>query len=281
MFDKSSKNYSMEMMSEDESDSNSHQSEIEMEKLVNNVDEEISNSEGELNSKGDKHEDEMCKSSLNDSNKSKVNSGWADAMRKVLSNKKPKRKKSIVLSKAKKHCNNDLEEKKQSLSFEIEDTNDNFKNKTVKESVDEKVSEEKKRNKKIFKSGIRIKPSHLDRERERILQKIATKGVLQLFNAVRHQQIDIDKKLVEAGPLERKREKVLKDIDKKAFLDVLMGGTKSITVDNCANESVMQNGTPMEKKNVWKVLRDDFVMGASLKDWDKNTPVEENSDNDE
>ncbi|XP_043471516.1 RRP15-like protein isoform X2 [Leptopilina heterotoma] len=269
------------MMSEDESDSNSHQSEIEMEKLVNNVDEEISNSEGELNSKGDKHEDEMCKSSLNDSNKSKVNSGWADAMRKVLSNKKPKRKKSIVLSKAKKHCNNDLEEKKQSLSFEIEDTNDNFKNKTVKESVDEKVSEEKKRNKKIFKSGIRIKPSHLDRERERILQKIATKGVLQLFNAVRHQQIDIDKKLVEAGPLERKREKVLKDIDKKAFLDVLMGGTKSITVDNCANESVMQNGTPMEKKNVWKVLRDDFVMGASLKDWDKNTPVEENSDNDE
>lgn len=71
------------------------------------------------------------------------------------------------------------------------------------------------------------------------------RGVLQLFNAVRHQQIDIDKKLVEAGPLERKREKVLKDIDKKAFLDVLMGGTKSIAVDGCVDESVMQIDTPM------------------------------------
>lgn len=269
------------MMSEGESDSNSNKSEIEMKKLVNNDDEGMFNFGGELNSKGEKHEDEMYKSSLDDSNKSKLNSGWADAMRKVLSNKKPKRKKSIVLSKAKKHCNNDLEEKKQTLSFEIKDTNENCNNKTVKESIDEKVNEEKKRSKKVLKSGIRIKPSLLDRERERILQKIATKGVLQLFNAVRHQQIDIDKKLVEAGPLERKREKVLKDIDKKAFLDVLMGGTKSIAVDGCVDESVMQIDTPMENKNVWKILRDDFVMGASLKDWDKNTSVEENSDNDE
>lgn len=32
--------------------------------------------------------------------------------------------------------------------------------------------------------------------------------------------------------MERKREKVLKEIDKCAFLDILMGGSKSIPVDN-------------------------------------------------
>lgn len=60
---------------------------------------------------------------------------------------------------------------------------------------------------------------------------------------MKQQQVDIDKKLVKAGPLERKREKVLKDIDKKAFLDVLMGGTKSIQVDKCANELAEKNET--------------------------------------
>jgi len=55
---------------------------------------------------------------------------------------------------------------------------------------------------------------------------------VQLFNAVRQQQVEIKKKLSQAGPLERKREQVFKSIDKNTFLDVLMGGSKSIPVDN-------------------------------------------------
>lgn len=55
---------------------------------------------------------------------------------------------------------------------------------------------------------------------------------MQLFNAVRQQQVEIKKRLSEAGPLERKREQVFKSIDKNAFLDVLMGGSKSVPVDN-------------------------------------------------
>lgn len=55
---------------------------------------------------------------------------------------------------------------------------------------------------------------------------------MQLFNAVRQQQMEIKKKLSQAGPLERKREQVFKSVDKNAFLDVLMGGNKSIPVDN-------------------------------------------------
>ena len=55
---------------------------------------------------------------------------------------------------------------------------------------------------------------------------------MQLFNAVRQQQVEIKKKLSQAGPLERKREQVFKNIDKNAFLDILMGGSKSIPIDN-------------------------------------------------
>lgn len=119
----------------------------------------------------EKQEDESDISSLNNINKSKMNPGWADAIRKVLSNKKPKRKKSVVLSKAKKHCNTELRECKETLPFEIEITNNSGEN--VAKIV--KKSEEKKSKKKELKTGIRIKPSVLDRERERILQKIATK----------------------------------------------------------------------------------------------------------
>lgn len=55
---------------------------------------------------------------------------------------------------------------------------------------------------------------------------------MQLFNAVRQQQVEIKRKLSQVGPLERKREQVFKSIDKNAFLDILMGGSKSIPVDN-------------------------------------------------
>lgn len=55
---------------------------------------------------------------------------------------------------------------------------------------------------------------------------------MQLFNAVKQQQTSINTKLSQAGPLERKREQALKSIDKNAFLDILMGGSKSIPIDN-------------------------------------------------
>lgn len=70
------------------------------------------------------------------------------------------------------------------------------------------------------------------------------RGVVQLFNAVRQQQMEIKKKLSQAGPLERKREQVFKSIDKNAFLDILMGGSKSIPVDN-----EVKSEKPVEQTN--------------------------------
>lgn len=72
------------------------------------------------------------------------------------------------------------------------------------------------------------------------------RGVVQLFNAVREQQKDIGTKLKQANGSVRKEEKVLKSLDKRAFLDVLMGNaqservedhvrTKPETVSNCCS----------------------------------------------
>lgn len=76
------------------------------------------------------------------------------------------------------------------------------------------------------------------------------RGVVQLFNAVRQQQTDISQKLDQAGPLERKREKVLKSIDKRAFLDVLMGGTKTLYVDDQTKSTKVESTETTEDKKV-------------------------------
>ncbi|XP_012276255.1 RRP15-like protein [Orussus abietinus] len=209
------------------------------------------------------------------------NPSWADAMQKILRTKKPKRKKTIVLSKAKKLCDVIQKKKEDSVPFEIAGQDGEIKN----EKLDSKASTEvgkpvkdTKKHKKDVNVNIRVKPSISDREREKRLQKIATKGVVQLFNVVRQQQIEIDKRLFTAGPSERKREKVLKSIDKCAFLDVLMGESKSIPVDNPVKKD---NHTKPRQSNedgkLWSVLRDDFTMGAKLKDWDKKAPEDEDS----
>lgn len=106
--------------------------------------------------------------------------------------------------------------------------------------------------------------------------------MVQLFNAVRMQQKDISQKLSEAGPLEVRKEKVLKNIDKRAFLDLLMGEKSSVVDDPAVSK--MENNSILEtavnktkvKEPSWNVLRDDFLLSAKIKDWDKE--VEEESD---
>jgi Rrp15p len=125
------------------------------------------------------------------------------------------------------------------------------------------------------------------------------RGVIQLFNAVRKQQKEIDAELEEAGASERKRDKVLKSVDKNSFLDILMGPTKSVhvgrTVDKKEPKVVtakafkvveklifffyLQEEDNSEKAPIWSVLRDDFMMGdGKLKDWDKEVDNDDSGD---
>ncbi|EFN80375.1 RRP15-like protein [Harpegnathos saltator] len=214
-----------------------------------------------------------------DETKFEGNAGWADVMQKILKTKKPKRKQTVVLAKAKKLCDVKKIEKKENISLEIDNVEDQVAIDLKKINNEVKLTAQAKPRKKEKSLGIRVKPCITDRERERMLQKIATKGVVQLFNAVRQQQTDISKKLSQAGSLERKREQVLKNVDKNAFLDILMGKANSISVDKTLEpeEAVKSTEDKGKDDKIWSVLRDDFVMGAKLKDWDKKNTDDEDS----
>ncbi|XP_046661695.1 RRP15-like protein [Homalodisca vitripennis] len=98
----------------------------------------------------------------------------------------------------------------------------------------------------------------------------SNRGVVQLFNAVREHQKTLEKDLEDAGPIEHKKDKVLKSLDKRAFLDVLMGPSKSQPVSNLIPKEVKED----PDNPTWSILRDDFMMGSKLKDWDKQDSSE-------
>lgn len=81
----------------------------------------------------------------------------------------------------------------------------------------------------------------------------------------------------EAGPLEVRKEKVLKNIDKRAFLDVLMGEKSQKVDDFNIQKTELINAKKSE--SVWSVLKDDFMLGAKMKDWDKDLQESDNVEN--
>lgn len=120
----------------------------------------------------------------------------------------------------------------------------------------------------------RVKPDVVkDKETERNLQRIATRGVVQLFNAVQKHQKNVDEKVKEAGGSIRKRAKLISSVSKKDFISVLRGMDGSASEKNSAgkNSKAKQTEAKSEEGPGWTILRDDFMMGASMKDWDKES----------
>lgn len=61
----------------------------------------------------------------------------------------------------------------------------------------------------------------MEKSRERYFAGLATKGVIQLFNAISSHQRDIDAKMNEAGKSETKKEKVISSTSKSSFIQRL------------------------------------------------------------
>lgn len=217
------------------------------------------------------------------------NVGWANTFAKVLQQEKPKNKKYLVLSRAKKLTDRkpEPEKTKKALTFEIagksKNTDDDESSEADSDADEVKPSIEdlelaalaqKERKDKL--NELRVKPTLMDRERERAFKRIATKGVVQLFNAVRSQQRDLVDRLEQAGPLDHKRDAVLNNINKRQFLDVLMGGkrAKSENIDNPVKEEEIKNESKADdqsnRPSQWSVLRDDFMTNKkTTSHWDK------------
>ncbi|XP_006625833.1 RRP15-like protein [Lepisosteus oculatus] len=179
------------------------------------------------------------------------NAGWAEAMAKVLHKTTPENKPTILTK------NKKLEK---------------MKEKEKQEKLERKKELDKK---KAWEMMCRVKPDVVrDRETERNLQRIATRGVVQLFNAVRKHQKNMDEKVKEAGGSERKRAKLLSSVSKKDFINVLRGTETGTSQTVSKLEKSKKSGIKTEDKPSWSILRDDFMMGAAMKDWDKESEEE-------
>uniref|UniRef100_A0A3Q0RSA0 RRP15-like protein n=1 Tax=Amphilophus citrinellus TaxID=61819 RepID=A0A3Q0RSA0_AMPCI len=176
---------------------------------------------------------------------SNANTGWAEAMGKILWKKTTDTKSSILM-----------------MDKEL----DKIKAKERQEQLERKKQVDKKQ---AWEMMFREKPDIVkDRETERALQRIATRGVVQLFNAVRKHQKTMDDKVKEVGGSERKKAKIFCSVSKKDFIDVLRREEEA-----CAAGYYSKCATV--EKPAWSVLSDDFMMGATMKDWDKNSDHEE------
>lgn len=182
-----------------------------------------------------------------DENTEELKSGWADAMAKVLTKSGSNH---TLLSKAKKDS--------QGVS---------------------KVTERKKvaaKKKAELDAICRSKPNvGKDRMKEKKLTKLATKGVVQLFNAVREQQKTLKSQLNQAGGSIRRQEKVYKNINKDEFLNVLSGSKGKKPVSGEADEEIKEEiKTEVKEEGTWNILKDDFMLGAKMRDWDKESDDE-------
>ncbi|KAM3625530.1 uncharacterized protein V6R79_013561 [Siganus canaliculatus] len=201
---------------------------------------------GQNDADGEEAVNENGKQDENDFN---TNAGWAEAMAKILGKKTPESKSSILMK------NKELEK---------------MKKRERHEKLERKKQIDKKR---AWEMMYRKKPDVVtDRETERVLQRIATRGVVQLFNAVRKHQKTIDDKVKEIGGSERKKAKFLSSVSKKDFIGVLR---KTEGENEVPSKPEKDTTVTADEKPTWNVLRDDFMIGASMKDWDKNSDQEE------
>ena len=199
------------------------------------------------------------------------NAGWADAMAKVLAMGKNSSKPVSVLSKAKK---GNSKKRKSSDGDGSSDSEPETEKKL------EPLAVRKAKKKEIDSIGRKL-PNVLERNSEKVLSKIATRGVVQLFNAVRDHQKDVKTKLKDAGGSFRKQEKVYKNLDRKSFIEMLSGKSGSEQQQGSGESPAVKkqklqtegSGATTESSS-WNILREDYMLGAKLKDWDKDSDEE-------
>ena len=291
-------------------------SDNEVSKDVSNISDDESSSEDESENENSDNQSEHETSSDEDIDKENnmkdisektedEKSGWADAMAKVLNMGKntaqTEPNKPLFLSKAIK--DNEI---KHRTSANLKENENNLEEPSTDQKVQIKASIRRAQKKEMEEKG-RCKPDITkDRGREKMLCKLATKGVVQLFNAVREQQKTIKTQLNTAGGSVRKREKVYKNMDRQTFLNVLSNqGINKQSIESNSENQLTQNldnsrlskkpklhmshnvikpeNPPKEEikeesihleesggnESTWNVFRDDFMMGAKMKDWDK------------
>lgn len=147
-----------------------------------------------------------------------TSSGWSDAMNRLLNCQI--RNKNFILAKAKKDRDVDKVGASEVIS-EFEVIKESGEKEVVTDAVGNKAEKEKSDRKEDVGRKLRQKATQADPTHEAEMNAIATRGVVQLFNAVNQQRFRISKKLRDAGPSETRKDRVLASVSKDEFLDSL------------------------------------------------------------
>ena len=232
-------------------------------------DDEDSEPEAESDADDDNHDEDEESGGNPAEDDQEGNVGWADAMAKVLAMGKNSDKPVSILSKAKKD-----NVKRKKVPGDKKDGDSSNEDQDEEQKL-EPLAVRKAKKKEIDSIG-RSFPNVLERNAEKTLSKIATRGVVTFFNTVREHQKDMKTKLKEAGGSIRKQEKVYKNLDKNSFVQMLTG--KSVSQSEPSAKKVKIDVKDEENEDAdkpsWNILRDDYMLGAKMKDWDKESDEE-------
>ena len=193
--------------------------------------------------------------------------GFADAMNKLLG--------SATKSSSSSSSSSSSKSKSKSTSKSHQSSVIMSKRKTpnmrqIEEDRNETRTEKRSRQERAAMDQIKRSQPTIEAYRyEKELKKIATRGVVALFNAVSEAQ----------KPAEDDNSGVVaKDMDKSEFLDMLQkksspgtGGSTSSGGGGGGSTGTAENTTP-------SYLRDDYMTGASMKHWDQEDDEEESDE---
>jgi Rrp15p len=111
----------------------------------------------------------------------------------------------------------------------------------------------------------------LELEQERTHRRVATRGVVALFNAISQHQSNSVNAASDSGVVSKDSKEVQK-LTKHGFLDRIKAAAKE------TNSSTTEEQSQTLNKPKWNALQDDYMLNSKLKDWDKESSDEDDED---
>jgi len=233
--------------SSDEGDSDQEESEVEQngpQEAVDSEDDQPQQMAAPDDSDSEKEEEAMNRQA-----------GMTNAMARILGSRTDEKKQTVVLSKTTTPMQRAAAEEKQKL----------------------KELKEKRKLNRERKSSALYKPLSgamsdvggdvaQEIEQERMHKRVATRGVVALFNAISQHQ----KTVAAATPTEKKKD--TKKMTKYDFLDMVKSKAAAKAAENLNDEA--EDSKPKSTDGKWNALQDDFMLNPK-KNWDQESSSEE------
>jgi hypothetical protein len=116
-------------------------------------------------------------------------------------------------------------------------------------------------------------------EQERIHRRVATRGVVALFNAIAQHQKKVTKPEMPSTESVSKSKAEVKKLTKHGFLDMIKSTAASKQEKGSATKPEKASANASTSKPQWNALQDDFMLNAKkMKNWDQASSGEDDED---